>query len=60
MANYFLNGPGMMVLLLFYWVPFALGAYFADVWEPEPTRRMLQKVFHPIRHVRHMRAAHAH
>ena len=47
----FLSNPGAVsVLLMFIWVPFAVGAYFADVWDPERTRQRVHKLLHPIRH----------
>ena len=38
-----------MLVMLFYWVPFALAAYLVDV-KPEQTRRWLRSIRHPRRH----------
>lgn len=40
-----------IIVLLFYWVPFALAAYLVEQWRPERTRRSLQKLLHPTRHI---------
>jgi hypothetical protein len=41
-----------IVLLVFYWVPFAVGAYFVDHYDPERARRAWRKLVHPTRHIR--------
>ena len=38
------------LLLLFYWVPFAVGAWFADHGGAEKTRAFTRKLLHPMRH----------
>lgn len=38
------------LLLLFYWVPFAVGSWFADHGGAERTRAFSRKLFHPTRH----------
>ena len=57
MGDFFLSPGFVTVLLLFYWVPFAVGAYFADHWKPERTRQWFQKLVHPTRHIGHGRHA---
>jgi hypothetical protein len=39
-------------LLMFYWVPFALGAYLVEHWSEE---RWRQHLFHPIRYIGEIR-----
>ena len=39
------------LLLLFYWVPFAVGAWFADHGGAERTRAWSRKLLHPTRHI---------
>ena len=51
MAEFFANGAGLLLLSLFfafYWVPFAVGAYVADIWYPERERRRHAV---PVRHM---------
>jgi hypothetical protein len=55
--DFFLSPGFVTVLLLFYWVPFAIGAYFADHWKPERTRESIRKLLHPRRHIRVNRPA---
>jgi hypothetical protein len=44
-----------MLFLLFFWVPFAVLGYVMDVWDPDHSRQTMQKLVHPIRHMRHIR-----
>jgi hypothetical protein len=47
----FLSNPGAVsVVLMLIWVPFAVGAYFVDVWRPRHTRSSDEKLRHPTRH----------
>ena len=45
------------LLLLFYWVPFAVGAYYVDHWKPKHPRTSSRKLRHPTRHIRVNRPA---
>jgi hypothetical protein len=57
MGDFFLSPAFVTMLLLFYWVPFAVGAYFADHYKPERTREWLHKHRRPTRHIGHGRHA---
>jgi hypothetical protein len=48
---------GPILLLLFYWVPFALAAYLIEIWDPERTRRSLRELRDRIRHIHPHRPA---
>ncbi len=47
-----------VLLLMFYWVPFALAAYVSEHWNEERAKRWRQQLIHPIRHMREIRPAH--
>jgi hypothetical protein len=54
MADFFVNGPGLVVMAFFFaffWLPFALGAYLVEQWNPERARRLVHKLVHPTRHI---------
>ncbi len=54
----FLENPAVVTLLiLFIWVPFALGAWLDEVWDPKKTKRSLEKLLHPRRHTHPSRPA---
>ena len=55
--DFFLSPAFVTVLLLFYWVPFAVGAYFVDVWKPRHTRDSSRELGEPTRHIRVNRPA---
>jgi hypothetical protein len=47
-----------VLLLMFYWVPFALTAYLVEHWSTESAQRSRQHLIHPIRYMRELRPAH--
>jgi hypothetical protein len=47
-----------VLALMFYWVPFALGAYLMEHWNTEHAQRWRAHLAHPIRHMRELRPAH--
>jgi hypothetical protein len=47
-----------VLILMFYWVPFALGGYLADHWNEERAQRWRQHLVHPIRYMREIRPTH--
>jgi hypothetical protein len=52
MADFFLSPTFVIMLLLFYWVPFAAGAWLVDVWSPRHSQRTSDELSHPKRHIR--------
>ena len=48
-----------VLVLMFYWVPFALGAYLVEHWKEERAQRWRQHLVHPIRTMREIRPRHA-
>jgi hypothetical protein len=46
-----------VLLLMFYWVLFALVAYLVEHWGTESAQRWRQHLVHPIRHMRELRHA---
>ena len=48
-----------VLLLMFYWVPFALGAWLVEHWNDEGARRQRQQLVHPIRYMRQNRPTQA-
>ena len=59
MVDFFLSPAFVIVLLLFYWVPFAVGAYFTDHWKPKHARESRRKLHQPKRPARVFRPADA-
>jgi hypothetical protein len=55
MVDFLANPGAVSVLLMFIWVPFALGAYLVDIWRPAETRRSLEKLGRRIRHTERTR-----
>lgn len=51
MADLIQNPAFVTLLLLFYWVPFALGAWFVDVWKPRRAERSSPELRGPKRHM---------
>jgi type IV secretory pathway TrbD component len=47
-----------VLLLMFYWVPFALTAYVVEHWSTERAQSWRQQLVHPIRYRREHRPAH--
>jgi hypothetical protein len=48
-----------VLILMFYWVPFALTAYVVEHWNEESAQRWSQHLVHPIRYMREIRPTHA-
>ena len=51
MADFFLSPAFVILLLMFYWVPFAVGAWFVDVWKPRRDQRSTHELRPPERHM---------
>lgn len=47
-----------VLALLFYWVPFALGAYLVEHWNEEGAQRWRKHLVHPFRSMRELRPTH--
>jgi hypothetical protein len=48
MVEFFMSVHVQVLFLMFFWVPFALGAYLA---EDVDARQALRKLTHPLRHI---------
>lgn len=51
MVDVLLSPAFVTLLLLFYWVPFAVGAYITDVWMPRRAERSSHEVRRTKRHM---------
>jgi hypothetical protein len=51
MGEFFLSPGFVTMLLLFYWVPFAVGAWFTDVYRPRHPQRSSRELRRPKRHM---------
>lgn len=49
--DFFLSPTFVILLLMFYWVPFAVGAYFTDVWSPRRAQRSSRELGRRKRHM---------
>jgi hypothetical protein len=47
-----------VLLLMFYWAPFALVAYVVEQWNEERAHQLRQHLVHPIRYMREIRLTH--
>ena len=55
--DFFFSPAAQVLLLMFYWVPFAVGAYLVEHRKHEHARRAWRKLVHPIRHIQLQRHA---
>jgi hypothetical protein len=46
------------LILLFYWVPFALTAYLVEHWRTESAQLWRKHLAHPLRYRRELRSSH--
>ncbi len=46
-----------LLLLMFFWAPFAFGAYLEESWDPQRARHAMQRLIHPLRHTAPARPA---
>ena len=53
MGDFFSSPAANILVLMFIWVPFALGAYLDEHWNRERARKLL----HPMRHIGRARPA---
>ena len=53
-----LQAAAHVLILMFYWVPFALAAYLVEHWNTERAQHWRQHLVHPIRYMRELGPTH--
>jgi len=52
------QAAALMLMFMFYWVPFALVAYLTEHWNEESAQNRRRHLVHPIRYMRAIRPTH--